>query len=422
MLNLNSTASCINNDAGQATASSSNMSINTSDSKNKDDLFIEDAIKELIKSRRILRSSYVFGYYLDAAMTHKKFTFEYIQTHFEVCTENLSQIIARPYLKTPKNKIISTTKLLKSKRIQFLETIAAGLILPQTPPSSRHLSKKDWKNFLKDDSNDDNDHKNLFDISIKGDLNRINPWIVDKKGRHVNLIALLNDMPELENNLETVFIPSINKGVCKNIDCVNPKAINSLSGALLDYCSIKCMKNDREVIYHQNTSDHELDKKSDKLSSLLFDDEKFNSDLQQAIKLSKRQNIRRKKFSHFMTDTESENDDDVALVGNDNDADLKLAIKLSLKTYKEEIKQNDSEFLLDDDDEQKQLSLPKQYKIMPYDPFYLVNRNELTSLFKNMNEHVSNHKLLSFEKKSSTLHNVEKYSSNSSSSDTLSKY
>ena len=61
---------------------------------NDSHLFIEDAIKELLKARRILRCSYVYGYYLDT-FGHQKFIFEFIQTEFEECTENLSQIIAR---------------------------------------------------------------------------------------------------------------------------------------------------------------------------------------------------------------------------------------------------------------------------------------------------------------------------------------
>jgi hypothetical protein len=44
--------------------------------------FIEEAIKELLRSRRILRCSYVYGYYLDT-FGHRKFIFELIQTEFE---------------------------------------------------------------------------------------------------------------------------------------------------------------------------------------------------------------------------------------------------------------------------------------------------------------------------------------------------
>lgn len=77
----------------------------TDESSMQQHLFFEKAIRELLKSRRILRCSYVYGYYLDT-FGHKKFIFEFIQTEFEESTENLSQIIARPALKTPKNKII----------------------------------------------------------------------------------------------------------------------------------------------------------------------------------------------------------------------------------------------------------------------------------------------------------------------------
>lgn len=129
--------------------------------------FIEDAIKELLRARRVLRCSYVYGYYLENS-GHKKMIFEFIQTEFEECTETLSQIIARPYLRTPKHRIVQVTKNVKRKRLEFLETIARGLIPPDTPPSLKKFSRQRWKYLLKDDvDGDDNELKKAVANSLK---------------------------------------------------------------------------------------------------------------------------------------------------------------------------------------------------------------------------------------------------------------
>lgn len=182
--------------------------------------FIEDAIKELVKTRRILQCSYVYGYYLDH-FGHKKFIFEYIQTEYEESTENLSQIIARPHAKTSsKNKVIRLTNILKRKRVEFLDTIRAGLnSFNETPPAFKRHSLQRWKYLLKDNIQHDEEFINTLAISLK-DLSPKNPWIIDKKGRHTNLIALLNNSPELEEELNSILIPSKEKnGLCARWDC-----------------------------------------------------------------------------------------------------------------------------------------------------------------------------------------------------------
>jgi hypothetical protein len=214
-------------------------------------LFIEDAIKELLKARRILRCSYVCGYYLDT-FGHQKFIFEFIQTEFEECTENLSQIIARPHLKTPKHKIIRLTNLLKRKRIEFIDTITRGLnSFNDTPPALKKYSRQRWKYLLKDNIQNDDEFKNTIALSLK-ELNPKNPWIIDKKGRHTNFLALLDDWPELESELDSILIPSKDKkGLCANWNCGNVRAVNTLSGSLCNYCSIRCMRNDHNNYLEQ---------------------------------------------------------------------------------------------------------------------------------------------------------------------------
>ncbi len=237
-------------DECSSNANNSSTNINANDSH----LFIEEAIKELLKARRILRCSYVYGYFLDT-FGHRKFIFEYIQTEYEECTENLSQIIARPHLKTPKSKIIRLTNLLRKKRLEFLETITNGLnSFNDTPPALKKYSRQRWKYLLKDNIQNDDEFKNTIALSLK-ELNPKSPWIVDKKGRHTNLMALLNDWPELEQELDSILIPCKDKNnLCANVTCGKVRAVNTLSGSTCNYCSIKCMREDYNAYVHNKKS------------------------------------------------------------------------------------------------------------------------------------------------------------------------
>ena len=51
-----------------------------------------------------------------------------LQTEVEEATETLSQMVARPYLRTPRAQIIQTTQLLHRKRDDFLLALSRGLI------------------------------------------------------------------------------------------------------------------------------------------------------------------------------------------------------------------------------------------------------------------------------------------------------
>ena len=48
------------------------------DSANSETKFVEDAVHQLLKSRRILKCSYVYGYYLEET-GYKKPIFEFMQ-------------------------------------------------------------------------------------------------------------------------------------------------------------------------------------------------------------------------------------------------------------------------------------------------------------------------------------------------------
>ncbi|XP_063695065.1 ankyrin repeat and IBR domain-containing protein 1-like isoform X8 [Bolinopsis microptera] len=125
-----------------------------------DTSFIEDSVKELLKARRVLRASYPYGYYLQDGM-HRKMLFEAMQNELEEVTEQLSQMVARVYLRTPKAKIIETALLLQQNRLKFVDAVANGLIpspsivrdkMKTKKPPAR---KKPRDPFFDDDSDQD---------------------------------------------------------------------------------------------------------------------------------------------------------------------------------------------------------------------------------------------------------------------------
>ncbi|XP_066249800.1 ankyrin repeat and IBR domain-containing protein 1-like [Euwallacea similis] len=103
--------------------------------------FIEDGVRELLKARRVLCGSYAYGYYLEDD-GYNKHIFEFMQNELEETTEKLSEMIARPYLRTPKAVIIQTTTLTRRKRHEFVRAVAQGLIPPETPPTLRKRKRK----------------------------------------------------------------------------------------------------------------------------------------------------------------------------------------------------------------------------------------------------------------------------------------
>ena len=54
--------------------------------------------------------------------------FETMQNELEEVSEQLSQMVARVYHRTPKAKIIETALLLQQNRLKFVDAVANGLI------------------------------------------------------------------------------------------------------------------------------------------------------------------------------------------------------------------------------------------------------------------------------------------------------
>ncbi|EFX61863.1 hypothetical protein DAPPUDRAFT_37987, partial [Daphnia pulex] len=87
--------------------------------------FIEEGIRELLKARRILCGSYVYGYYLEDN-GYNKTIFEFMQNELESFTEKLSEMVARPYLRTPRSTIVDMTLKVRRKRHEFIRAVSKG--------------------------------------------------------------------------------------------------------------------------------------------------------------------------------------------------------------------------------------------------------------------------------------------------------
>ncbi|XP_065905097.1 ankyrin repeat and IBR domain-containing protein 1-like [Dysidea avara] len=85
---------------------------------NQDVTFFEDAIRELLKCRYVLKASYALSYYLHTEGERDEFI--KLVAEVEKSTEPLAQSVARPHLQTPKNQIILLTVESREQRRSFL--------------------------------------------------------------------------------------------------------------------------------------------------------------------------------------------------------------------------------------------------------------------------------------------------------------
>uniref|UniRef100_A0A1A8NSM8 Ankyrin repeat and IBR domain-containing protein 1 n=1 Tax=Nothobranchius rachovii TaxID=451742 RepID=A0A1A8NSM8_9TELE len=109
-----------------------------------DTRFIEDGVTELLKTRRILKCSYPYGFFLQQGSTQKEI-FELMQTDLEMVVEDLAQKVNRPYLRTPRHKIMSAARLVQQKRQEFLASVARGVAPNDSPePQRRTYAGGSW--------------------------------------------------------------------------------------------------------------------------------------------------------------------------------------------------------------------------------------------------------------------------------------
>jgi len=92
--------------------------LKASASSNQDVTFFENAIRELLKCRHVLKASYALSYFLHTEGESDSFI--KLIAEVEKSTELLAQTIARPHLQTPKDQIILLTVQSREQRRSFL--------------------------------------------------------------------------------------------------------------------------------------------------------------------------------------------------------------------------------------------------------------------------------------------------------------
>ena len=140
-------------------------------------------------------------------------------------TEKLSEMIARPYLRTPRSLIIQTTALARRKRHEFVRAVSKGLVPPETPPSQRRSRKRRFPSPTGGDMMED------VSFSTQGIAqHRRRSWIYP----HVRCIGsvLFQDSCLGQS-------PS-DGATCSRSGCGRPRSKNSQLNALQNYCSIRC--------------------------------------------------------------------------------------------------------------------------------------------------------------------------------------
>ena len=66
----------------------------------------------------------------------------------ELLTEKLSEMVARPYLRTPRSVIVDMTLKVRRKRHEFMRAVSKGLIPPETPPALRRVRRRRFPGLM----------------------------------------------------------------------------------------------------------------------------------------------------------------------------------------------------------------------------------------------------------------------------------
>ncbi|VDH97533.1 ankyrin repeat and IBR domain-containing protein 1 [Mytilus galloprovincialis] len=159
-------------------------------------------------------------------------------TELEECTEILSQMVNRLYLRTPRKRIIEQAQIVQRKRQEFLSAIMKGLVPPETPPGLRKQRRRKYSMDFEDD-----ELRSAVLASIQ-DVDPANPWIKDASGRHTNVTAML-DWPDSDDSDTDVTTIIKLHGTCLRKGCSRTRVKNPRTGDWHEYCSRACMQADQ---------------------------------------------------------------------------------------------------------------------------------------------------------------------------------
>ena len=97
--------------------------------------FLKAANEMVIDCRRVLKYTYVFGYYLVAQDKAKmKELFENLQEHLEKFTEQLSEMTELPVDQMDRTEIVNVTRVTESFLVNLIKGTESGLDVPVEPP------------------------------------------------------------------------------------------------------------------------------------------------------------------------------------------------------------------------------------------------------------------------------------------------
>ncbi|XP_039298971.1 uncharacterized protein LOC111051560 isoform X2 [Nilaparvata lugens] len=230
--------------------------------------FVEEGVRELLKARRILCGSYVHGYYLeDNGYSRTIFEFmQALQNELEEATEKLSEMVARPYLRTPKGVIVQTTALARRKRHEFARAVSKGLVPPETPPARKRNATAN-ANYRVLAAAIDANHQTVTDAitaTLKDLDGEEDGWVKDSQGKHNNLSAALYGIQDVDSEEESEVNRALAVSVlgeCAKVGCSRPRAHDARTSTLHDYCSARCSKMAAGLDSYQVnvTSDYNMD-------------------------------------------------------------------------------------------------------------------------------------------------------------------
>lgn len=99
----------------------------SSDAKWADVEFLKTANEQLVECRRILKFTYVFGYYLDPRSSMQRERFEYHQEMLERFTENLSELSEKPLAEMDRTDVVNQTRVVDRFMKNILKYVEDGM-------------------------------------------------------------------------------------------------------------------------------------------------------------------------------------------------------------------------------------------------------------------------------------------------------
>ena len=87
--------------------------------------FLRNATRQVADCRRVLKYTYVFGYYLDDGP--EKELFEFLQQELEKTTEELSELSEQPLGEVDRAQVVNYTRVTQKFSQNLLEGVARGL-------------------------------------------------------------------------------------------------------------------------------------------------------------------------------------------------------------------------------------------------------------------------------------------------------